>query len=806
MRAVSLLPNINFLSFLALVSLLLSTLLLNNAANSVVAAQDIGTKVYIVYMGERKHRDVELITDSHHEMLASVLGSKEAAIDSMIYSYKHGFSGFAAKMTKTQAQAFSELPGVVEVIPNQFYKVRTTRSWDFLGLSPTSSAPNLLHDADQGEGAIIGVIDGGVWPESESFSDKGIGKIPAKWKGHCEAGAAFDPAKHCNNKIIGARYFIKGFLAALDEPFNATESGDILSPRDSQGHGSHCASIAAGSFVSNVSLNGLAHGTLHGGAPRARLAIYKATWLGGGVSADILKAFDEAIHDGVDVLSVSLGFDYPLYPETERRDLIYYGAFHAVSNGITVVCSGGNEGPSRQTVEDVAPWVITVAASTIDRSFPTPITLGNKKKFVGQSMYYGKDTSFLELVHKKGTDVLPQSLCEDLTENDTWVAGKVVLCFNKGDEVNAIQAANVVNGAGGLGFIAAIDNVDFYSTYYTDFPCILVSFDVGTQILNYIRSTRDPKVKIMSTKTYTGDQVSTYIASFSSRGPNSLSPSVLKVCTHQFCYLDTKYLSVCFTYKCLSMQPDIAAPGVDILAAYVPSETNKRGYRFDSGTSMAAPHIAGIVTLLKSLHPHWSPAAVRSALVTTAWTHDPHTGEPIYAKAGIYKMADPFDYGGGIVNPSAASHPGLVYDMGKQDYVDYLCAMGYNETAIDQLTGKGKSCRGSNKSVLDLNLPSITVPNLRNSVTVTRTVTNVGDPNSMYSAVVSPPAGTSVKVNPSHLHFSSKVREMSFTVTITTFHKVTTEYYFGSLTWTDNIHTVKIPISVKTVFPQVYNR
>ena len=112
----------------------------------------------------------------------------------------------------------------------------------------------------------------------------------------------------------------------------------------------------------------------------ARLAMYKVCWnvpRGQCSSADILKAFDEAIHDGVDVLSVSLGTNIPLFSEVDERDGIATGSFHAVVKGIPVVCGAANDGPLSYTVQNTAPWVLTVAATTVDRSFPTRITLGN---------------------------------------------------------------------------------------------------------------------------------------------------------------------------------------------------------------------------------------------------------------------------------------------------------------------------------------------------------------------------------------------------------------------------------------------
>jgi subtilisin family serine protease len=207
----------------------------------------------------------------------------------------------------------------------------------------------------------------GIWPESQSFDDNGYGPVPARWKGNCQTGVAFNTTS-CNRKIIGARWYSSGIP---DESLK----GDYMSPRDLNGHGTHTASTIAGKQVWNAShhRSGLAAGVARGGAPRARLAVYKACWGTTGTcsTAAVLAAVDDAINDGVDVLSLSLGIgsDIP-------------GTLHAVASGITVVFAGGNAGPAPQTVENVVPWVITVAASTIDRSFPTVVSLGNKEKLV----------------------------------------------------------------------------------------------------------------------------------------------------------------------------------------------------------------------------------------------------------------------------------------------------------------------------------------------------------------------------------------------------------------------------------------
>lgn len=229
----------------------------------------------------------------------------------------------------------------------------------------------------------------GIWPESESFSDNGIGPIPKRWKGSCDSKLSLNGSAVCNRKLIGAKYFVSGLLGGADDSnWNTTENPEYVSPRDFNGHGTHVAATAAGSFVSDASYLALGRGVARGGAPRARIAMYKACWhvtsIGTATcsSADMLKAIDEAIHDGVDVLSISTSFPIPLFPEVDARDAMAVGAFHAVAKGIPVVCSGGNAGPASQTVTNTAPWIITVAASTQDRSFPTLITLGNNVTIV----------------------------------------------------------------------------------------------------------------------------------------------------------------------------------------------------------------------------------------------------------------------------------------------------------------------------------------------------------------------------------------------------------------------------------------
>ncbi|PKA67027.1 Subtilisin-like protease [Apostasia shenzhenica] len=311
--------------------------------------------------------------------------------------------------TDSISLGFSEdHPAVISVFPNGLKQLHTTRTWGLLGLEGNSgqvSPASLWKKASYGKDVIIAHLDTGVWPESASFSDDGMGPIPSRWRGSCQnskksgvfcnrsslpflilglkpKSSAFSESlmAFSRRKLIGAKYFDKGYKSMEHLPSNAS----LGTARDTEGHGTHTLSTAGGRFVGGASLFGYANGTAKGGSPEARVATYKVCWEEGCSDADILAGFDEAIHDGVDVLSVSLGG----HAQDFASDSIALGAFHAAVNGISVACSAGNEGPYDGSVANTAPWVTTVAASTVDRGFFSTLTLSNNKTFVGYSMAY----------------------------------------------------------------------------------------------------------------------------------------------------------------------------------------------------------------------------------------------------------------------------------------------------------------------------------------------------------------------------------------------------------------------------------
>ncbi|KZV51253.1 subtilisin-like protease [Dorcoceras hygrometricum] len=739
-------------------------------------------KSYIVYLGGHSHgpevttADLHRVVDSHHELLGLTLGSKEKARDAIFYSYKRHINGFAAVLEEHEAEKIAEHPDVVSVFLNQGRKLHTTHSWDFLRLEKEGviSPSSIWKKARFGEGTIIGNLDTGVWPESKSFAERGFGPIPSKWKGICQIN---DSSRSlCNRKLIGGRYFNKGYKASGGK-LNST----FDSARDYDGHGTHTLSTAGGNFVPSASVFGVGNGTAKGGSPKARVAAYKVCWPTVNDSecmeADIMKAFDMAIHDGVDVLSVSLGgapVDY-LYDGTA------IASFHAVMNGIVVIASAGNSGPTPGSVSNVAPWMITVGASTIDREFQAYVVLPNGKRLKGMSLSKALPVDrFYPLINAAQAKAANSSvndaiLCKPGTLDPNKVKGKILVCLR--GETARVDKSEQALLAGAVGMVLCNDKATGNEVLADAhvLPATHINYTDGLAVFAYVNTTKNAKGLITAPKAQLDTKPSPFMASFSSRGPNTITAEILK--------------------------PDITAPGVNIIAAYSEAvsptneELDKRRTPFnsESGTSMSCPHVAGIVGLIKTLHPNWSPAAIRSAIMTTARTRD-NTVNPVLD--ADYKKATPFAYGSGHIRPNRAMDPGLVYDLNVDDYLDFLCGLGYNKTIIRRFSGTFHAC--PNKyNLLDFNYPSITVPNLPGSVTLSRKLKNVGRPGT-YAAHVRSPHGFSVSVEPKVLKFERIGEEKRFKLTIKV-RKATDGYKYGQLTWADGFHYVRSPIVVSAV-------
>ncbi|URD82756.1 subtilisin-like protease [Musa troglodytarum] len=443
---------------------------------------------------------------------------------------------------------------------------------------------------------------------------------PAKWKGRCDLNASA-----CNNKLIGARSFIS---------YDGRKRRSASTPVDEDGHGTHTSSTAAGAFVKRANVNGFAPGVAAGMAPRAHIAAYKVCHEDSCMGHDMLAALDAAVDDGVDVISFSIAAD----PIPFHSDPIAQGTFNAISKGVFISCSAGNEGPDPGLVNNDAPWLLTVGASTTDRVFLASVKLGNGRKLDGESLHR----------------------------------------------------------------------------------------------------------------------------------PLSFKPKMLPLVYPGF------------------------VTGVNILAGW-----NSQAFALLSGTSMSCPHLSGIAALIKKAHPGWSPAAIKSAIMTTASVTD-NTGGPILDEQ--HRPADLFAVGAGHVNARQAIDPGLVYDLTPEDYVPYLCGLGYNDSAVSALTRKPVRC-SSLKSISqgELNYPSISVTlqaNSWKSVSYTRTVTNVGKPTSIYAVKVDMPKGVSASVTPTTLSFEKVNQKKSFSIS---FRRSggRSGRVGGQLRWVSRKHVVRSPISIR---------
>jgi subtilisin family serine protease len=729
----------------------------------------------------------------------------------LVHRYQYSLNGFAARMHPALAHKLEGMPGVLRVWEDEIRPLATTHSLDFLE----------LFDADKGlrgpegltgEDVIIAFIDSGVAPEHPALSDTReadrprlcqtswaentlLGKWLCRrydkledellfepvedWHGTCQGGEEFEDTL-CNNKLIGARYFVAGA-----ENSGPIDDGEIQSARDVDGHGTHTATIAAGNRV-KASIFDTFVGRVEGVAPRARVAVYKACWLRPGDqrascnTSDLANAIDAAVADGVDIINYSVGSS--MREITAPDDLALLAATKA---GVFSVVAAGNEGPNLGTIGSPAgaPWVVTAAASTRagEASFEAievlspPVVAGRyamkEANFTPALADRGPVEGRLVLVDdgeetlEDGAPGTTSDACEAIVNNDD-VANNIALIQRGGcsfdtklanaDEAGAI-AAIVYN-------IAGPPIVMNGSADLSDIPAVMIGQADGNLLLAELDEGSRIDVRMNAGILLTEKEDGNVMATFSARGPGP-APDILK--------------------------PDVTAPGVNIVAGFTPDAANATPgeyFAYLSGTSMSTPHVAGVAALLLQANPEWAPADVRSALMTTA--HQDLTrpeGEP---------AATPFGYGAGHIVPNDALNPGLIYPVSNDEYDAFACGSPepiLDETRCDALAAAGQSFAGA-----DLNQPSISVARLANETTVQRRVVNASDQASTYTAEIVAPAGIGVTVNPPSISLGPG-QSASFEVTLKYESGPLDLWRFGSLSWSNNERSVVSPIAVQPV-------
>ncbi|KAK6130841.1 LOW QUALITY PROTEIN: hypothetical protein DH2020_035410 [Rehmannia glutinosa] len=666
-------------------------------------------------------------------------------------------------MSKNELEALKKSPGFISAYADDVVTQDTTHSYKFLSLN---TATGLWPTSAYGKDVIIGVIDTGIWPESPSFKDDGMTEIPLRWKGVCQSGQEFNSSL-CNKKIIGARYFNEGFRAdAPDIPIT------MNSARDVDGHGTHVSSIAAGNYVNGVSFFGYATGTARGVAPRARLAVYKVLW-GGGVSSDILAGIDQAVADGVDIISISIGTqEINLY-----ENPLSIASFGAREKGILVCLSAGNRGPSVRTIRSGIPWAVVVASGTIDRWLAGILTLGNRKTITGWTTFPARATiRNLPLVYNETLSVCDSSELLAQAPAQSIIVCNLTISNTDFDGVMSYLPNSNVRAA-----IVIAEDPRIFRFNLFPFPGPQPK---ARELTNYVSNSDAPTATIDFQQTILGTEprAAPALSDDSSRGPGRSYEGILK--------------------------PDLTAPGVSILAAHYPHAIGPRignniflstDYTLLSGTSMACPHISGTAALLKAAHPDWSPAAIQSAMMTTA-NHLDNTNQPIKDMVD-YTAASPLGIGSGMVDPNRALDPGLIYDASTQDLVNLVCSMNFTREQTQTIVRSSYNC--SNPSS-DLNYPSfVAIFNFaERGMMLTRrfqrTVTNVGDGAATYKVKLEVPVNTTMRIRPQNLVFRKKYEKLSYSLTIRYRADIDNQHRDGSVTWIEQNgkHTVRSPIMV----------
>ncbi|MGY2743884.1 S8 family serine peptidase [Arthrobacter sp. UYCu723] len=686
-------------------------------------------------------------------------------------------NGFSATLTAGQAVKLAKDPGVLVVAPDT-ENAPDYSSTDFLKLSGANGTWNATFGGQDaaGKGVVVGVIDTGYTPSSPFFAGEQVkplvgdpvvgvpyrtddGKIAMlksdgdTFTGECqkgvETGADFDGSA-CNSKVLSAHYFADDFVKYVPAQGRAPE--ERLSPVDVASHGTHTASTAAGNANVETFVDGRSFGMTSGVAPAAKLAIYKVCWedtnpdSGGCYSSSSVAAVEQAILDGVDVLNYSISGS-----TTTTTDPVSMAFLSAASAGIFIAASAGNSGPTASTVNHGAPWLTTVAASSFSQELQGTVEFSDGSKFRGASIMNRQvaNAGVVLSANAAAAGNKDAALCGPDSLDPAKVAGKVVVC-DRGVFDRVAKSAEVARG-GGIGMILVNLSNSSLDTDKHAVPTVHVN-PPATGIIKAKVTANSALTVSLVNKDTTGLalEAQPQIAGFSSRGPLLATGSDL-------------------------LKPDVAAPGVAVLAGVSPIGTGGDNYGFMSGTSMASPHVAGFGALILGKNPMWSPAVVKSAMMTTA--------SDVKLANGA-KDTDVHATGAGQVDPARVLDPGLVYDAATDDYLAFIQGTGIDLGIPGLGTTKAR----------DMNVPSFSLGNLTGKIEVTRTVTALTP--GLYRVKADVP-GVKVNVSPSVLNFSAAGEKRTFKVSFENQGAPLGKFAMGSLTWQGADKNVASPIAVR---------
>ncbi|MCM0620257.1 S8 family serine peptidase [Nocardioides bruguierae] len=615
---------------------------------------------------------------TQHRSLARSVGAKIAS------QYTIASNGFSATLTGTQASQLSKDSSVMAVVPNdkrELLDYDSDNTAKFLDMVGRKGAWNQNGGkSDAGDGVVVGVIDTGIWPESESFQGAALtAAASGSWGAHidplgnttmrkadggtfngrCETGEDFE-LSDCSTKIIGARYYPDTFQAYVDAGYIVPNEAEFSSPRDGGGHGSHTASTAAGDSVKGVSVEGVDFGEVVGMAPAASIAAYKVCWEAttpGGADASgcygdaLLSAIDDAVRDGVDVINYSIGG-----APTDTLDPVEVAFAGAADAGVFVAASAGNSGPTASSVDHHSPWLTTVAASTY-RNFDGTVVLGDGTELLGVSSSTTGVSGSLVASTDVGLDGQSEQAvaeCWDGSLDPEKVAADDIVVCDRGTVARVEKSATVL-AAGGAGMLLMNTSANSLDADFHSVPTVHLQDTDYNAVYDYLADAGDGATAeiIPGNQTDLESPAVPVISGFSSRGPALANNMDI-------------------------LKPDIAAPGSNVLAAVAPPSNSDRDYDLYSGTSMSSPHIAGLGAFIMGEHPNWSPMAVKSAMMTTAQNTKNDDGSA---------NRDVFAQGSGEVTPTSMFSPGLFVTSTPRQWYGLLTANGY-DTGVRAIDAK----------------------------------------------------------------------------------------------------------------------
>ena len=663
------------------------------------------------------------------------------------HQYLYALNGMAVRMTPAEAAQLAKLPGVLRVNLDTVEQLDTDAGPALIGApslwdgSATGGLPGT-----QGEGIIVGVLDSGINMDHPSFADIGEDGYDhdnplgaGTYLGWCDpANVNYDPAYVCNDKLIGAWDYAD--VSWIGDPGEEDDG-----PEDNAGHGSHVSSTIAGN-VTTASLDfggSVVTATISGVAPHANIIMYDVCGATGSCfTSDSVAGINRAIIDGVDVLNESIGIGDDTF--TGDKQLAYLSALAA---GIAASRSAGNAGPGPATVSSEPVWTISSANATHDRQFANTVDVTGPGSvpvnLTGLAAQVGSGPAILsDIAGDIRFDASNPLGCTAFPAN--FFSSGIAL-ISRGD----CAFADKVNNAAAAGAIAVVvfNNTGVTPILMggleaTTIPSVMTSKPDGEAVRDWILGNTGATAQINAeVLRLTNPLWQDILNSSSSRGPAPVD--VIK--------------------------PDIAAPGTNILAAVATTDpADPPEFDLYSGTSMASPHTAGSLALLRALYPTWTPTQLRTALMVTSLTD--------MLKEDAATPADPFDMGAGRVDLTQAALVGLVMD---ESPANFAAAIPATASA--------------------LNLPSMQNSACYIECSWTRTVSNPTSSTMSWSASYSG-AGAAV-VMPSAFTIDPGMTA-TFTVTLDVIGLEVDTFYFGELTWAEDASLapdVHMPLAVMPV-------